>query len=212
MLNLSIDKHIQGQTYRKLQVMDSAYHCPYDLVDNKVNAIYIYKIRDYDSTSTEHNYLFSCEMGDNHRGVCFLKDEKTMRVYGVARHPYNYMDISNFPTSYFSPCRRDKWNVVCVLYDTTSVKSSLWVSHGKIRDFACRLPLKASKLNLFNRVHFDGASGFDGYIESVEIYNYYKSIPTGLIVVRMTYLCLKSRRELMVALYEQIQECTVLSH
>ena len=71
------------------------------------------------------------------------------------------MDISNFPTSYFSPCRRDKWNVVRVVYDTTSGKSPLWVNHGKIRDFACRLPSKASTLNLFNRVvQFDGASGF----------------------------------------------------
>ena len=42
------------------------------------------------------------------------------------------------------------------MYDTTSGKSSLWVNHGKIRDFVCRLPLKASALNLFNRVvHFD---------------------------------------------------------
>ena len=40
-------------------------------------------------------------------------------------------------------------------------------------------------------VHFDGASGFDGYIESVEMYNYYKSIPSGLIADRMTYLCEK---------------------
>ena len=145
---------------------NTAYHCPYDLNDNKVNAIYIvYKIRDYDSTGTKHNYLFSCGMSDNHRGVCFLKDENTMRVYGVAGHPYSYMDISDVPTSYFKPCRKDKWNVVCVVYDTTSGKSSLWANHGKIRDFACRLPLKASTLNLFNRVvHFDGASGFVGYI------------------------------------------------
>ena len=36
-----------------LEMKDTAYHCPYDLVDNKVNAIYIvYKIRDYDSTGT----------------------------------------------------------------------------------------------------------------------------------------------------------------
>ena len=35
------------------------------------------------------------------------------------------------------------------------------------------LPLKVSTLNLFNKVaHFDDASGFDGYIESVEMYNY----------------------------------------
>ena len=99
--------------------------------------------------------------------------------------PDNYMDISNFHTSYYSPCRRDKWNVVCVVYDTTSGKSSLWVNHGKIRDFACRVPLKASTLNLFNSVvHFDGASCVDGYIQSVEMYNYNKSIPTGLIAAR----------------------------
>ena len=115
-----------------------------------------------------------------------------MRVYGVAGSPYNYMDISSFPTSYFNPCRRDKWNIVCVVYDTTSGKSSLWGNHGKICDFACCLPLKASTLNLFNRVvHFDGASGLDGYIESVEMYNYYKSIPTGLIAAQMTYICEK---------------------
>ena len=78
------------------------------------------------------------------------------------------------------------------MYDITSGKSSLWVNHGKIRDFACRLSLRASTLNLFNRVfHFDDASGSDGYIESVEMYNYYKSIPTGLIAARMTYLCEK---------------------
>ena len=76
------------------------------------------------------------------------------------------------------------------MYDTTSGKSSLCVNHGKMREFVCRLPSKVSELSLFNRAaHVDGASGFDGYIESVEMYNYYKSIPTGLIVARMTYLC-----------------------
>ena len=106
---------------------NSAYHCPYDLASNEVNAIYIvYKIRKYDSTGTEHNYLFSCGMGDNHRGVCFLKDEKTMRVYGaVGEHKPDHMDISNFPTSYYNPCRKDRWNVVCVVCDTTSSKTSL---------------------------------------------------------------------------------------
>ena len=111
-----------------------------------------------------------------------------MRVYGVA-DKLHYMDIENFPTSYYNPCRRDLWNVVCVVYG----KSSLWVNHGKIRDFAYRLPLRASTLNLFNLVvYFDESSGFNGYfIESVEMYNYYKSIPTGLIAARMTYLCEK---------------------
>ena len=95
-----------------------------------MNAIYIvYKIRKYDSTGPEHNYLFSYGMGDNHRGICFLKDEKTIRVYGVAGK-HNYMDISNFPVSYYDPCRKDRWNVVCVVYGTTSGKSSMWVNHG----------------------------------------------------------------------------------
>ena len=44
-------------------------------------------------TCTEHNYLFSCGISDNHRGICFLKDEKTMRVYDVADKPH-YMDVS----------------------------------------------------------------------------------------------------------------------
>ena len=102
-------------------------------------------------------------MGDNHRGICFLKDEKTMRVYGVAGKP-DYMDTSNFPTSYYNPCPKDRWNVVCVVYDTTS-NNPHWVNHGNICDFAGRLPLKPSTMNLFNRiVHFDDASGFNGYI------------------------------------------------
>ena len=154
---------------------DEEYSVPYDLVDNK--------IRNYDGTGIEHNYLFSCGMSDNHRGICFLRDEKTMLVYGVADKPH-YMDISNVPTSCYNPCRKDMWNVVCVVYDTTSGKSSLWVNHEKIRDFSCRLPLRASTLNLFNRVvYFDESSGFNGYIESVEMHNYFKSIPTGLISI-----------------------------
>ena len=61
-----------------LEMKNTAYHSPYDLVDNKVNAIYIiYKIRNYDGTGTEHNYIVSCGMDDNHRGICFLRDEKT---------------------------------------------------------------------------------------------------------------------------------------
>ena len=56
-----------------LEMKNSAYHCPFDPVDNKVNAIYIvYKISKYDSTGTEHNYLFTCGMSDNHCGICRL--------------------------------------------------------------------------------------------------------------------------------------------
>ena len=102
------------------------------------------------------------------------------------------MDISNFPTSYYNPCQNDRWNVVCVVCDTTSSKSSLLVNHRKICDFACRLPIKSSTFNLFNRVvHLDDASDFNGYCESVEMFNYYQTIPSGLIAVRMIYLCKK---------------------
>ena len=82
---------------------NSAYHCPYDLASNKVNAIYyiVYKMRKYDSTGMEHNYLFSCGMGDNPRGICFPKDEKTMGIHGVAGKP-THMDILNFLTSYMN--------------------------------------------------------------------------------------------------------------
>ena len=152
-----------------LEMKNSAYHCPYHCIaNNKVNVIYIvYKIIKNDSTGTEHNYLFSCGMGDNHRGICFLKDEKT---------PIWIFRIS-LPVTIIHAER----------INGTSGKSSLWVNHGKICDFAYCLPLKPSTLNLFNRVvHFDDASGFDGYIESVEMYNYYKSIPSGLIAARMT--------------------------
>ena len=134
---------------------------------------------------------YRTQFSDNHRGICFLEDEKTTGVHGVAGKPI-HMDISIFSTSYYNPCQKDRWNVLRVVYDTTSSKSSLCVNHGKICDFACRLPLKPSTLNLFNRVvNFDDASGFNGYIESVEMFNYYKTIPSGLIAARMRYLCEK---------------------
>ena len=54
------------------------------------------------------------------------------------------------------------------------------------------MSLRASTLNLSNPVvYFDESSGFNGYIESVEMYNYFKSIPTSLISARMTYLTFK---------------------
>ena len=91
-----------------LKMKNSAYHCPYDHASNKVNAIYIfYKIRKYDSTGMEHNYLFSSGMGDNHRCICFLKDEKTTRVHGVAGK-LTHIDITTFPTSYYNPCQKDR--------------------------------------------------------------------------------------------------------
>ena len=62
-----------------------------------MKAIYIaYKIRKYDSPGTEQNYHFSCGIGDNHHDICFLKDEKRLRVHGVDGKP-THMDISMFP-------------------------------------------------------------------------------------------------------------------
>ena len=73
------------------------------------------------------------------------------------------------------------------MYDTTSGKSSLWVNHGKICDFACRLPLRASTLNLFNWVvYFDESSGFNGYIEVLRC-----TTIKSLIAAGMTNLCEK---------------------
>ena len=85
-----------------------------------------------------------------------------MNVVNVAvgDRKHRYMDISNFPTSYYNPCQKDRWNVVCVVFDTTTSKSSHWVNHGKVCDLAIRLPSKLSTLNLFNPVvHFDDANG-----------------------------------------------------
>ena len=87
------------------------------------------------------------------------------------------------------PCQKDRRNVVCVVYDTTSSKSSLGVNHGKVCDFACRLPIKPSMLNLFHIVvHFNDASSFNGYI--VEMVNYYKTISSisSISSAQMTYL------------------------
>ena len=63
--------------------------------------------------------------------------------------------------------------------------------------------LKASTLNLFNKVvHYDGASGFNGYIETVKIYY---TTTTGLFHLVLLLLerhmkSMKSRKGVMVAL------------
>ena len=92
-LHLSVGVYIKGQTCRKLQVMGTFWRCRIQRtialmisLITKWNAIYIvYKIGDYDNTGAEHNPRFSSGTSDNHRGVCFLKDERTMRMYGIAR-------------------------------------------------------------------------------------------------------------------------------
>ena len=56
-----------------LQRKNMAYYCPYEFVSNKVNTVYIvYKKRNCGG-GMEHKYLFSCGMGKNHCGICFLE-------------------------------------------------------------------------------------------------------------------------------------------
>ena len=67
----------RAPSHGHFEVKNSAYHPPYDLVDKQsVCHLYSYKIRKYDSTGTEHNYLISCGLDDNHCGVCFLKEKR----------------------------------------------------------------------------------------------------------------------------------------
>ena len=83
-----------------LRMKNTAYYSPYDFISNKVNAVYmVYKIRNYDGNDTEHNYLFCCGMGKHHRGICFLEDERAMRVYGADTDTGIYMDVKTFPNS-----------------------------------------------------------------------------------------------------------------
>ena len=84
-----------------LDIQNSAYTSPYDFVESNVNAVYIvYNIRNYPSLYTagkkEINYLFSSGKGDNVRGICFVDDKKTMRIYVIDPKIGVYMDITHF--------------------------------------------------------------------------------------------------------------------
>ena len=57
----------------------------------------IYKIIASAGSGKEHNYLFSCRMGENRRGVLFLNDKWTMSVYGAATGG-SYINVKDFPT------------------------------------------------------------------------------------------------------------------
>ena len=87
------------------------------------------------------------------------------------------------------------WDVVCLAYDTTSGKSLLWVIHGNIRDFACRLPWRASTLNLFNREYFeyfDESSGLNGYIDVqlLQVYSNWSHCCSNDLPLPLTKGCL----------------------
>ena len=116
-----------------LDIQNSAYTSPYDFVESNVNAVYIvynYPFL-YTAGKKEINYLFSSGKGDNVRGIYFLDDKKTMRIYG-------YMDITHFPNSYYNPCLPDRWNVLCIVYDTKHPESSaVLLNNGKLLNFTC---------------------------------------------------------------------------
>ena len=58
MTTVVLDTSVFSNYY--LAMKTTSYYCPYDLTCSKLNAIFIvYKIRDYDSSGTEHNFLFS---------------------------------------------------------------------------------------------------------------------------------------------------------
>ena len=128
-----------------LDLSKTSYDCPYTPSFYKVTSFYcVYKIRGYDHTEPENNYLMSFEVDNNYYGVCFLRDQATMRIRGVqgGKHA-RWKDISNFPTSYYNPCRKDIWNVVCITFDVKSPSNSLlWVNHGKICNFTCHTPMR----------------------------------------------------------------------
>ena len=105
------------------------YHCPYDCISNSVNDVYkVYKITAYPGSDKEHYYICYCGLGKH---VCFLDDERTMRVYGAATGR-SYIDVKDFLASYYNLCQKYKWNIVyVVVYDQIGKAnvSSLWVNH-----------------------------------------------------------------------------------
>ena len=69
------------------------------------------------------------------------------RVYGTATATASYIDVKDFPTSYYNPCQKGKWNVVCVMYDQTGKAnaSALWVNHEKVCNLTSQLPVNSCR-------------------------------------------------------------------
>ena len=156
-----------------------------------MHAIYIvYKIRDYSKTGGEHNYLFNCGKELEFRAVCFLSDRKTMRIYG-AKPTIKMLDIDVFHTSYHNPCEAGRWNVLCIIFNTKFPKaSSVWLNHGKLLDFECRVPMPATERNFFT-ADLKDVTAFNGWIGTIEIYPYFTIIPEEGTAAQMMHLCQK---------------------
>ena len=163
-----------------LDLNKTSYDCPYNPSFYKVTSFYfVYKIRGYDHTEPENNYLVSFEV--DYYGLCFLRDEATMRIRGVQAEKHaRWKDISNFPTSYYNPCRKDIWNVVCLTFDVkTPSNSSLCVNHGKICNFTCHTPMRDCAINFYNNAVPTNASGFNGFVIGLNLFHHYESVPDG---------------------------------
>ena len=152
---------------------------------------FVYKIRGYDRTEAENNYLVSFEVDNNYYGLCFLRDQATMRIRGVQVEKHaHWKDVSDFPTSYYNPCRTGIWNVVCITFDVkTPSNSSLWVNRGKICNFTCHTPMRDCSVNFNNNAVPTHASGFNGFVIGLDLFHHYESVPDGLTQSYMALLC-----------------------
>ena len=146
-------------------MINSSYTLKYD-INNIAHAIFIvYTISGYKGTTeVEDNYLFYSADDAQTISVCFLNDEKTIRVKG-ADTDKTYFDVNKFPGNKQNPCATGNWNVICAVYDNTMEgESSLWVNEGK------------------------AATTFNGQIGTIEIYNSAKGFEDGVIMDRMAWL------------------------
>ena len=163
----------------------------------KANLVFIiYKITEYNNVSEEQNYLFHIGDTDDarRRGICFLKDKRTMRIYGATgKGGSNYTDVSNFyRKSDYNPCAEGHWNVIGIQYDEVSDKSTLWVNNGKVIDFKAVQPAPSSaKLLLGDLPRKDlkpSPTCFKGDIANFEVYEHSRPLPDCLIQAQMTSL------------------------
>jgi len=122
--------NFHGSAYNIQASMDFKYFCMF----------FVYKIKSYESgSSSERNYLMCNridEKKDRFRGICFLKDEKTLRIHGASevgdRHTFDFRWWVKT-----NPCEKDKFHVVCIEYvkKPKSSSSSLWVNGAYVSNF-----------------------------------------------------------------------------
>ena len=115
-----------------------------------------------------------------------------MRIYGIDPKIGVYMDITHITNSYYNPCLPDRWNVLCIVYQTPNTKhsesSAVWLNNGKLLNFTCPTAKESGQLNLFSG-EFKDEKAFNGYIALTEIYPHFASIPEGFTSSRRMALC-----------------------